>query len=209
MRLAFSVAADEADRVVMIAVSRTRSDDKDFLARMDSVLRYGLMFGVAFLSGVSIELLQNYSTRLLAVFLILVGGVVLPFLTEMRAIATDSVRTRLLSWTMLVASIIVTGEYYLYHAFWMTYAKPFFVPSVMTYPDYVVWVTAFIDVIVILSVLTYATHRIIRHFKANLKTKSYRNQIPSLREWVVRDQLKVFFLYWALAGFATALLFPL
>jgi hypothetical protein len=192
----------------MAAMSRTKSDDKDFLARMDSVLRYGLMFGAAFLSGVSVQLLLNYSTRLLAVFLILVGGIALPFLMEMRAIASDSVRTRLLSWTMLVASITVTGEYYLYHAFWMTYAKSFFVPSVMTYPDYAVWMTALIDVIVIFSVMTYATHRIIRHFQANLKTKSYRNQIPSLREWVARDyQLRVFLLYWALGWIATTLLY--
>jgi hypothetical protein len=166
------------------------------------------MFGATFLSGVSVQLLLNYSTRLLAAFLILVGGTALPFLMEMKAIASDSVRTRLLSWTMLVASITVTGEYYLYHAFWMTYAKPFFVPSVMTYPDYAVWMTAFIDVAVIFPVMTYASHRIIRHFQANLKAKSYRNQIPSLREWVGRDQLRVFFLYWALAWFATALLFP-
>jgi hypothetical protein len=188
-------------------VSRTRSDDKEFLARIDSVLRYGLMFGAAFVSGVSVQLLLNYSTRLLAVFLILVGGIALPFLIEMRAIASDSVRTRLLSWTMLVGSIAITGEYYLYHAFWMTYARPFFVPSFMTYPDYAVWMTSFIDVIIILSVMTYASHRIIRHFRANLKTKSYRNQIPSLREWVGRDQLRVFFLYWFLTFVAMILLF--
>lgn len=173
---------------------------------MDSVLRYGLTFGAAFLSGVSVQLLLNYSSRLLAAFLILVGGIALPFLMHERAIASDSVRTRLLSWTMLVGSITVTGEYYLYYAFWMTYARPFFVPSIMTYPDYAVWMTGFIDAIVILSVMTYATHRIIRHFRANLKTKSYRNQIPTQLEWR-RQQLGVFFLYWFLTFIPMTLLF--
>jgi len=83
----------------------------------------------------------------------------------MKAFASDSVKTRLLSWTMLVASITISGEYYLYYAFWLTYAKPFFVPSVMTYPDYAVWNDGVYRCGSILSVLTYSTHRIIRHFK--------------------------------------------
>jgi hypothetical protein len=154
-----------------------------------------------------VQLLLNYSTRLLAVFLILVRGIALPFLMEMRAIAADSVRARFLSWIMLAASINVTGEYYLYQAFWMTYVRPFFVPSVMTYPDFAVWMTAFIDAIIIYSGMTYSTRRIVRHFQANLKTKRYRNQIAAFRGSVRRDTIFVYFFYWCLAGFATFLLF--
>jgi hypothetical protein len=173
---------------------------------MDSVLRYGLMFGAAFLSGALWQLFSNFSTRILAIFLILVGSVILPFLTAMKAFASDSVKTRILSWTMLVASITVTTEAYLYHEFWMKYAQPFFVPSLMTHLDYNVWMTSFIDVIVIFSILTYSTRRIIRYFQENLTTKFYRNQIPD-KEWVRRNRLKVFFIYWALAGFALILYF--
>lgn len=188
--------------------SKIRSNDKRFLDRTDKVWRYVLALGAIFLSPVFVQLLLNYSTRLLGIFLILLGGIVLPYLVEMRGVASDSVRARCLSWIMLTASIIVTGEYYLYHAFWMVYAMPFFVPSVMSYPDYAVWFTALIDTIIILVGMTYAASRVIRYFRTNLKRKSYRNQIPTLRSFFMgRDWLLVYGLYWSLAGFATGLLF--
>jgi hypothetical protein len=83
------------------AVSGTRNDDKDFLDRTDNALRYRLTFSAGFLSGVWVQLLLNYSTRVLAAFLILVGGIALLFLMEMRTIASNSVRARFLSWIML------------------------------------------------------------------------------------------------------------
>jgi hypothetical protein len=187
-------------------VPRNKSGDKEFLARMDSVLRYGLMLGATFVSGALWQLFSGFSTRILGVLLILVGSVILPFLTAMKAFASDSVKTRILSWAMLVGSITVSTELYLYHEFWMKYAQPFFVPSVMTHADYNVWMTSFIDVIVIFSILTYSTRRIIRYFQRNLTTKFYRNQIPD-REWVRRNRLKVFFIYWGLSGFALFLYF--
>jgi hypothetical protein len=173
---------------------------------MDSVLLYGLTFGATFLSGPAWQLFSNFNTHVLAAFLILIGSIALPFLVALKAFVSDSVRTRLLSWTMLVASITISGEYYLYYAFWLAYAKSFLVPSLMTYPDYAVWVTVLIDVLIIYSVLTYSTRRIIHYLQGNLKTKFYRNQIPP-REWVRRNQFKVFLIYWILAGFAMTLFF--
>jgi hypothetical protein len=186
-------------------LSRIRSEDREFLDRTDKVWRYVLALGGIFLSPVFVQLL-NYSTRLLGTFLILLGGVVLPYIVEMRAIASDSIRARCLSWTMLAASIIVTGEYYLYRAFWMVYAMPFFVPSVMSYADYAVWFTALIDVMIIFVGMRYAASRVIRYFRTNLKGKFYRSQVLTLSYSMRRDWLMVFFLYWFLAMIAMALL---
>jgi hypothetical protein len=189
-------------------VSKIRSDDKVFLDRTDKVWRYALALGAIFLSPVFVQLLLGYSARLLGIFLILLGGIILPYLVETRGIASDSARARCLSWIMVTASIIVTGEYYLYFAFWRGYAMPFFVPSVMSYPDYAYLFTPLIDTIVITVGMNYAASRVIRYFRTNLKRKSYRDQIPTLHScFVGRDSLLVFWPYWVLAAVSMALLF--
>lgn len=181
--------------------------DEDFLERTDKAWSLVLALSGALISAVWIQLFLSYNSRLLAVFLILLGGIVLPLVFEIKGIVTKGARSRCLSWIMVITSMIVTGENYLYHAFWMTTVRPLFVPSVMTNADYAVWFTGFVDAIVIYSGMRYSTNRIVHTFRANLKTKGYRSQLPVHFNLNERNMQAILLFYLGLAAFSTFILF--
>jgi len=139
----------------------------------------------------------NFSPRLLSVLLILLGLVVSPFVVEIWGMASDSARRRLESWIMLPSAIIAMSVVYIYGAFWRPLLFPLLVPSVMG-PATFGWVLGSVDGAISALALAYIVPRLIRYFQANLKAKSYRRQIPSLRA-LKHETLGIFLFYWVLA----------
>lgn len=181
--------------------------DRDFLTRMDRAWGYVATFCGIFLLPIWSQLFYNFNMRLFAVLLILIGGFVLPFLVEVRAMLSGSAKTRCLSWLMLVSAVIVTVEFYMYHTFWLVDVEPLFVPSIMSHADYAVLFTAFVDAVFIVSGMKYSSGRIINHFLANLETKRYRAQILSFQNQLKRYSMRILLLYFTLVGVATMIIF--
>jgi hypothetical protein len=179
-------------------MSNIRSRDEDFLKRMDSV--WVMIFAVASpigLSPIASQLLfGNYSARLLAIFVVLLTGLVLPFVVEISAVVSASARRRFLSWVMLMTSMLVMTADYVADAFLMRGVAPSLtgIPSGL-----IIWYT-----------VRYSAGRLSRYFQANLRSKSYRAQIAAFTStWgLKRDVLTILFFY-LFVGVVVGILFQL
>lgn len=84
---------------------------------------------------------------------------------------------------MVIACIVAVGMIYLYGFVWLAHVKPILVPSVMDLLSFVLLFNT-VDTIIVVASMTYGIGRLIRYFRANLKSKSHRIQIPVFRGWL-------------------------
>jgi len=101
----------------------------------------------------------------------------LPFGVEIWGIMSGSAKIRFYSWSMLILCIIATGSVYMYGGIWRVYLKPLLVPNVMSLSSFIL-LTSVISSTITCGSMRYSIGRLIHHFRANLKEKSYREQIP-------------------------------
>jgi hypothetical protein len=168
-----------------------RDSDKDFLERMDKA--WGFLFTVATVALLSVvaQLLVDIKMHIIVVF---VGALVLPAVVEVWGIISNSAKVRFYSWAMVIVCIVAVGMIYLYGFVWLAYVKPILVPSVMDLFSFVLIFNT-VDTIIVIASMTYGIGRLIRHFGANLKSKSHRIQIPIFRGWLPFRFLLLFTFY--------------
>jgi len=179
-------------------MSRIRSRDEDFLKRVDSV--WVMVFAVASplgLSPVVSQLLSgNYSAPFLAIFVVLLTGLVLPFVVEISAVVSASARRRFLSWVMLITCVLVMTADYVADAFLMRGVDPSLtgIPSGL-----IIWYT-----------VRYFAGRLSRYFQANLKTKLYRAQIAAFTStWGLKGDVLTILILYLFVGVVVGILFQL
>ena len=158
-------------------LSKTRNSDASFLEQTDKAWKYLFTLAAVLLSPIVNQLLTGFSTYVLAVFRLLLGIVLLPFGVEIWGIMSGSAKIRFYSWSMLILCIIATGSVYMYGGIWRVYLKPLLVPNVMSLSSFIL-LTSVISSTITCGSMRYSIGRLIHHFRANLKEKSYREQIP-------------------------------
>ena len=171
-------------------MSKIRESDKAFLERMDRAWAFLFAVAATLLWSMVAQLLADFKTYILVVF---VGALVLPAFVEVGGIILDSAKARFYSWAMVIICIVAVGLVYLF-SIWFEGIRPLLVPSVMDLFSFVVIVNT-IDAIIILSSMTYSIGRLIRHFRANLRSKSHREQIPIFHGWLPIRFMLIFTLY--------------
>ena len=193
----------EQIRIVWIRVLvLPKSDgDKGFLERMDKAWRYLFMVAAALISPLVPLLLMDFNTRILSVFLLLLGTLVLPFVVEILGIISESAKIRFYSWAMIILCICGTANTYLYGGVLRPLLRTVLVPYVMSLSDFML-LTGLVISLITYGSMHYALRRLSRHFRANLKSELYREQIPDFHNGVGRTLFSMYIGYTAVGFFA-------
>jgi hypothetical protein len=172
----------------------TKNSDLGFLQRTDKAWRYLFMLATALLSPVVTQLLIGFNMHILAVLLLLVGVLVLPFVIEIWGIMSESVKLRFYSWTMVILCMIATGTIYLYGGILRVYLRPLLVPRSMSLGNFIL-LSSVIDGLITLEGMRQSIRRLIRHFLTNLKGKSYRADVPVFHDGMGWNFILIYVFY--------------